>query len=155
VSEDNNMGGCFLSRKDGGHYAEKHGPGAVVDSLLQDVLSKCASERELPCAVAFAVAKQLDVLPHVVGRAADLMELRIVKCQLGLFGYRPEKSIIRPAKSVHADLEKAILAGLVNNRLPCTTAWDISRKLGIRKMKVSAACDAMGIRIKPCQLGAF
>lgn len=144
-----------MGRKDGGHYAGKHGPDAVVDPVLRDVLSKRASKRELPCAVAFAVAKELDMLPHAVGRAADLLELRLVKCQLGLFGYRPEKSIIPPAQSVHPDLGKAILAGLVNDGLPCKTAWDISQQLGIRKMKVSAACDAMGIKIKPCQLGAF
>jgi hypothetical protein len=53
------------------------------------------------------------------------------------------------------DLEEAILAGLVNERVPCRTAWDISNQLGIHKMEVSAACDAMGIKIKPCQLGAF
>jgi hypothetical protein len=83
------------------------------------------------------------------------MELRLVKCQLGLFGYQPEKKIVKPALSVGANVEEAILAGLVNGRLPCKTAWDISQQLGIHKMKVSAACDAMGIKIRPCQLGAF
>jgi len=90
-----------------------------------------------------------------VGQAADLVELRLVKCQLGLFGYRPEKKIVKPAASVGPDLEEAILAGLVNERLPCKTAWDISEQLGIQKMKVSAACDAMDVKIKQCQLGAF
>jgi hypothetical protein len=81
--------------------------------------------------------------------------LRLVKCQLGLFGYHPEKKIVKPAASVRLDLEEAILAGLANERLPCQTAWLISDQLSIDKMEVSAACDAMGIKIKPCQLGAF
>ena len=144
-----------MGREDAGHYTRKHESGAVVDPVVRDVLLKRASVGELPCAVAFEIAKELGVLPDVVGRAADLLELRLVKCQLGLFGYRPEKSIVKPAASVSAELERTILAGLVNDRLPCKTAWDIARQLGIQKMKVSAACDAMRIKIAPCQLGAF
>jgi len=144
-----------MSRKDAGHYAGKHEPGLVVNPVLRDAFSKRASKQEFSCAVAFEVARELGVSPDAVGRAADLLELRLVKCQLGLFGYHPKKNIVKPAASVDPDLEKAILAGLVNERLPCQTAWDISERLGIQKMKVSAACDAMDIKIKPCQLGVF
>ncbi|MCK4728302.1 MAG: hypothetical protein KAT27_05220 [Desulfobacterales bacterium] len=132
----------------------RNGPGAVVDPVLRDALLKRAAEGKLPCAVAFDVAKRLGVLPDAVGRAADLLELRLVKCQLGLFGYRPRKSV-KPAASKTPELEKAILAGLLNDRLPCKTAWDTAKQFGIHKMKVSAACDAMRIKIRPCQLGAF
>jgi len=145
----------LMGHKDAGHYARKHGPNAVVDPVLRDALLKRAAEGKLPCAVAFDMASRLGVSPDVVGRAADLLELRLVKCQLGLFGYRPEKSIVKPSASVAPELEKAILAGLANDRLPCKTAWKIAKQFGIHKMKVSAACDAMGIKIRPCQLGAF
>ncbi len=141
--------------KDARRNVEKHGPGVVLDPVLRDTVLKQASKGELPCAVAFDVAQKLGVLPDAVGQAADLLELQLVKCQLGLFGYRPEKSIVKPAASVSPELERAIFAGLVNDRLPCKTAWDIAEQLGIHKMKVSGACDAMGIKIKPCQLGAF
>jgi hypothetical protein len=138
-----------------GGYAGKHGPGKAVDPELRDTLLKRFSDGQLPCALAFQVADELGVSPDAVGQAADLMELRLVKCQLGLFGYQPEKKIVKPAASVEPDLEKAIMAGLVNECLSCKTAWEISEKLGTHKMRVSAACDAMGIKIKPCQLGAF
>jgi len=78
-----------------------------------------------------------------------------VKYRLGLFGYRPKKSIVRPAASVTSELEKAILTGLVNDRLPCKTAWEIPKQFGIHKMKVGAACDAMKIKVRPCQVRAF
>ena len=123
--------------------------------MLRDALLKASSEGRLPCARAFHVAEELSVSPDAVGQAADLMELQLVKCQLGLFGYHPDKEIVKPAASVKPDLENAIRAGLVDERLPCKTAWDISGKLGLRKMRVSAACEAMGIKIKACQLGAF
>jgi hypothetical protein len=72
-----------------------------------------------------------------------------------LFGYGPRKSIVKPAASVNPAFERTIREALVNDRLPCKRAWEIAERLGIRKMKVSAACDAMGIKIRPCQLGAF
>ena len=122
--------------------------------LRQTLLARIPG-RELPCAVAFEVAKSLNVSPQAVGQAADELELRLVKCQLGLFGYLPEKKIVKPAALVAPELEKAILAGLENERLPCRTVWQIGKDLGIHKMRVSAACDRMGVRIKPCQLGAF
>ena len=144
-----------MSHEEAGHYARKHGPGAVVDPAIREALMKRATHGELPCAVAFDVAKRFGVSPHAVGRTADLLEIRLVKCQIGLFGYRPKKSIVKPAKSVPPELEKVILAGLVNDRLPCKHAWEIADQLGIHKMKVSSACDALGIKIRPCQLGAF
>jgi len=53
------------------------------------------------------------------------------------------------------DVTAAIRAALVDRRLPCASAWDIAKTFGVRKMVVSAACEALGIKIKPCQLGAF
>lgn len=144
-----------MRHKDGGHYARKHGPDEAVDPILRNTLMKRSSEGRLPCAVAFRIADELGVSPGAVGQAADLMELRLVKCQIGLFGYQPEKKIVKPAGSVKPDLKNAILAGLINECVPCKTVWDISNQLAVHKMKVSAACDAMGIKIKPCQLGAF
>jgi hypothetical protein len=138
-----------------GHYSQKHTPGAVVDPVIRNALLKSAVEGKLPCAVAFDVVKHLGVAPEDVGRTADLMELRLVKCQLGLFGYEPKKSILKPAASVSPAFEKTIREALINDRLPCKRAWEIAERLGIHKMKVSAACDALGIRIRPCQLGAF
>jgi len=138
-----------------GHYGQKHAPGAVVDPVIRDALLKSAIRGTLACAVAFDVAKHLGVAPEDIGRTADLMELRLVKCQLGLFGYGPTKTIVKPAASVSPALEKAIRQALMNDRLPCKRAWEIAETLGIHKMNVSAACNALGIKIRPCQLGAF
>jgi hypothetical protein len=143
------------------HAAERHARvisrllPETVDPVLRDTLVKRSSQGQLPCALAFEVADKLYVSPAAVGQAADLMELHLVKCQLGLFGYQPEKKIVKPAASVEPDLKKTILGGLVNERLSCRTAWKIAEQHGIQKMRVSAACEAMGIKIKPCQLGAF
>ena len=107
------------------------------------------------CAVAFDIAKELGVSPAAVGRSADLMNYRLIKCQLGLFGYSPNKKIVRAAETVDEVLEKTLQQSQENNCLACRSAWEIADRLQLRKMAVSNACEALGIKIKPCQLGAF
>jgi hypothetical protein len=122
---------------------------------IDDVVQKQAKNGELPCAVAFDIADKLEMSAAAVGECADRLKISLVKCQLGLFGYVPEKKIIKPALHVGLDLKAAIEEALINGRLPCASAWAISKKFKIRKMDVSNACEALNIKIKPCQLGAF
>ena len=109
----------------------------------------------LACAVAFDIAGKLGCTPAEVGRCADLLHVRLVKCQLGLFGYKPQKKIVDSRMPQEPALGEAIRDGLVDDRLPCKTAWRIAAQFGVPKMTVSSACEALGIKVKPCQLGAF
>jgi len=138
-----------------GRFSKKHGPGAKANSQIEAALREVVSNKELPCAVAFKVASNLTVGPKEVGHVADLLEMRLIKCQLGLFGYQPAKRIVKPAEFVTEDLERAIKERLKDGRLPCSDAWKIAKDLGIRKMEVSSACQTLGIKISSCQLGAF
>jgi hypothetical protein len=61
------------------------------DARIREKMAQRAKDGELPCAVAFELAGELDVAPQTIGACADEMSLRLVKCQLGLFGYTPEK----------------------------------------------------------------
>jgi len=144
-----------MTTADIGHYAGKHGSETVANPMIRHALMKRAPDGRLPCAVAFDVARELGVMPEAVGTTADLMDLRLAKCQLGLFGYSPQKKIVKPATSISPSLERAIREALVEDCLPCQRAWKIAEACGIHKMKVSAACDALKIKIRPCQLGAF
>jgi len=125
------------------------------DERIEERIARKAKNNELPCAVAFDLAQQLNMSPGKMGRQADRMKLRLVKCQLGLFGYLPEKKIVKPADTVAPELEAAIRNAQENDRLPCAAAWQVAEKFKIGKMSVSAACETLGIKIKPCQLGAF
>lgn len=143
-----------MTREDKGSYSAKH-PGEKPDLVISKAIKSKAAEDGLPCAVAFVIAQELEVPPLQVGKTADLLEIPILKCQLGLFGYKPVKCIVKPAPDVSPDLKDEILKGLVNDRLPCKTSWEIAERRGLRKMEVSSACEAMKIKIKPCQLGSF
>lgn len=144
-----------MTHSDSKHYAKKHGPGATVDKAVGKAILKRAVKSTLPCAVAFDVASDLQVPPVVIGRTADLLELRLVKCQLGLFGYGPEKAKLKPSASVPEEIEKAILEGVTEGRLPCEKAWAIAETFKVHKLKISAACNLLEVKIGPCQLGAF
>jgi hypothetical protein len=136
-------------------FAEKHGPDAQPDKVIKNEILKRTHKNEIPCAVAFEIAKALKVSPDTVGMTADLINCRLVKCQLGLFGYHPKKKIVSPQHTITEDLKNAIYEALVQGRLSCKSAWDISTRFNVHKMKISGACEAMGIKINVCQLGAF
>ena len=136
-------------------FSDKHGLAASVDDSIKDRVLADAKKDELPCAVAFKIADELETTPAEVGKAVDLLDFRLVKCQLGLFGYKPDKKIVKAKFSEDSELEKAIRAALSDEKLACRDAWVIARQFQIPKMAVSNACEALKIRIKPCQLGAF
>ncbi len=117
------------------------------------------SEGMLPCAAAFRVVEELGVEPLAVGQTADEMGVRLNRCQLGLFGYGPKAEgrhkVVQPAPVVEPELAQAIHDRLQEGRLACLAAWEIAEEMGIPRMTVSTAAEALEIRIIRCQLGAF
>jgi len=136
-------------------YARKHESGASVNEKIKTHIKRRTKNNELPCAVAFKIATELNVSAAEVGRTADLMEIMLVKCQLGLFGYTPNKKIVKPRAAENPDLEAAIRDACVNGKLSCQNAWEIARRFNVSKMSLSAVCEQLNIKVKPCQLGAF
>ena len=144
-----------MTHEDAGHYAAKHSPDTRLDPKIAEAIKKKISDGKIPCAAVHKIAHELDVSPNSVGVAIDLLEARISLCQLGLYGYSPEKGIVKPAESVSQELEEAIRNSLVNNRLSCLSSWEIASQLRIPKMNVAAACETLKIKISNCQLGSF
>ena len=144
-----------MTHLDRGHYANKHPPDRSKDQRIVDALATVVSENAIPCAVAFKVATELNESTEEVGFTIDSLEYTITKCQLGLFGYGEEKKKVKPADSVSSTLEDAIKKAMINDRLPCAAAWNIAERLDLGKLSVASACETLGIKISPCQLGAF
>ena len=136
-------------------FADKHGVGEQPDINIKNEIQNRIKADTLPCAVAFKIASDLNVSPAAVGKTADLIKLHLAECQLGLFGYTPKKKIVTPKPPEHPELEGAVKAALINDRLSCRAAWEIAERLNVSKMSVSAACEYLVVKIRPCQLGAF
>ena len=136
-------------------YSDKHGAGARLNSDIREKIEINAGDGELACAVAFKVADELGASPADIGKAVDLLDIRLIKCQLGLFGYKPDKKAVKAKPPANRQLQEAIQKALVDEQLACLDAWEIASRFNVPKMAVSGACEALSIKIKPCQLGAF
>jgi hypothetical protein len=133
--------------------------GGRVDEIEQAVRD-VESGGELACSAAFAIADRLDVDPLDVGQAADALAVRLVGCQLGLFGYGPKSEgahrRVSAMTDVPPELKRAIEAALDSDgKLTCAKAWRIADDLEASRQTVSNAAEGLGVRIKDCQLGAF
>lgn len=146
-----------MTREEGQKFSDKHGANAQADPGATDKIQKSAKNGEVACAVAHKIAEELRLSPSEIGKAIDLLEYKISKCQLGLFGYGqgPDKKVVEPKSPEDQQLEAAIREALIDEKLSCHDAWSIASRFKVPKMTVSAACEALEIKIKHCQLGAF
>ena len=126
-----------------------------MNKEIAGAIHEQAREGTLSCAAAFRIAKDLGVMPLAVGQTVDALGVRLVRCQLGLYGYGEQKSVVTPAEEVSPELEQAIQEGLILGRLPCAVVWAIAVRFGMPKMHVANSVEKLEVRIAQCQLGAF
>lgn len=132
----------------------KKGPNGPIDPELIKAVAAKAEDGRLTCAGAHKLAADLGVSPAEVGRAMDEAKVKIIRCQLGLFGYKGGKTIQPPAEVAPA-LETAISVAVVNGVISCADIWSVASKAGAPYIRISEACETLGLKIRPCQLGAF
>ncbi len=130
-------------------------------SSLGGILAAEASPEggTISCARACALARRLGVSLAELGAAADAAGVRVVKCQLGLFGYGSKaegKSKIVRADPPGGSLRERLAAALAGDGgLTCASAWEVARGQRVSRLKVAGAAQSMGLRITACQLGCF
>ncbi len=56
-----------------------------MDEKLEMEIRASLVNGRLPCAVAFKIAKKLKVSPRQVGDTANILNIKIMGCQLGCF----------------------------------------------------------------------
>ncbi len=124
---------------------------------LQREIDRRSVNGGLPCAVAFAIAEEFGVAPSEVREEVDRSEVRIVHCQLGLFGYHAfgDKRFVAPLSQVPERLADTLREAAGDGPLSCASAWVIAEHEGLPRPVVGSAAEALGVRIAPCQLGCF
>ncbi len=132
----------------------------VVDDALREAIeARLDAKGKLACASAFRIAKELSLPPLTVGQAADVLQIHLTRCQIGLFGYpqgKGWKGTTIPEKPMPEGLEEAIRAELNDKEeIGCAQIWAIAARMHIPKMVVGHWVDKLGYKITPCQLGAF
>ncbi|MBM4308365.1 MAG: hypothetical protein FJ123_16675 [Deltaproteobacteria bacterium] len=147
-----------MTHEDSGKYALKHSPGKKPNEQIAKAIREKSPGNELPCAMGEKISKELKVDISEVGITADLLEMKIKKCQLGLFGWGKKANHgkdIQAAISVSVEMKKALEAVAENGAVTCASLWAIADRLGIERKAVSTACDTLGLKIRACQLGTF
>jgi hypothetical protein len=147
-----------MTHEDAGKYALKHPTGKRPNEQIAKAIREKSSGGELACGLAEKISKELKVDMSEVGITADLLEMKIKKCQLGLFGWGKKPNhgkAIHAADSVPVEMKSALEKVAENGAVTCAEIWGIADRLGIERKAVSAACDTLGLKIRACQLGTF
>lgn len=130
----------------------KHPATEVPDEAISDRLQAAANiDKRISCRSAHEIAHGLNCPPLKVGETADLIEIRIHRCQLGLFGSSETTSTTEITPEIRAAVESAASDG----RVACADTWQLADRIGLSRLEMGALCDALGIKVSPCQLGAF
>ena len=147
-----------MAHEDAGKFAAKHPPGTTLNEHIAKAIREKSSGGELVCAMGEKISNELKVGIVEVGITADLLEMKIKECQLGLFGWgkKPDHGKdIHAADSVSVEMKSALEEVAENGVVTCAELWVIADRLGAERKVVSAACDTLRLKIRVCQLGAF
>jgi len=126
---------------------------STMESSILDALR----DARLPCAVAFRLAKEHGWTPGEVGTEADRLDVRISRCQLGLFGYDSfrQKGVVRRLEDVPGDVVVSLRAAEDDGRVACAALWRIAAEHGLPRIVAACAAETLELRVTPCQLGCF
>jgi hypothetical protein len=73
-----------MTHKDAGKYAAKHPSGTTVNEQIAKAIREKSPGGTLACGAGEKISKDLEVKISEVGITADLLGIKINKCQLGL-----------------------------------------------------------------------
>lgn len=144
-----------MAHQDKGKFFKKHPDGTEVSAVIKEEILKKTKDNNISCKAAEKISQSTTAPLSEIGVAIDMLNINIVQCQLGLFGFDGKTKQVPAAAEVAPELEAAIREALDDNRLACVDAWAIAEKLNVKRLDVCAACEKLKIKVKPCQLGAF
>lgn len=133
--------------------------GFEVDDNIAEGLQGKLQDGMLSCASAHALAKLYNVPPAVIGNTADALNIRLNRCQLGLFGYPNKKGWDASGVNnlpVPEDFKQALsVKASATGSLTCAAFWEFIAGYKLSRMHAGYIAEKLGIRITNCQIGAF
>ncbi len=147
-----------MTHEDAGKYSTKHRSGTIINEQVARMVRQKSPGGEIACVTCEKISKELEVEISEVGITVDLLEIKIKRCQLGLFGYGKKPNHgkdIQAADSISDEMKFAIEEAAENGEVTCAALWSISDRLGTKRREVSAACETLKLKIRECQLGTF
>lgn len=125
------------------------------DETIAEKIKERMENGYLSCSVAFKLADQLGLSNGEMGRYADVLDLRLTKCRIGLFGYGKGVKLVKQLELVDTVLESRVDQFVKNERVNCEDVLKVADEFKISPVQVGSVCQTRGIKIKNCCLGAF
>ena len=130
------------------------------DTVSREIRSRLGARGELSCVAAHDVASALAVDPASIGTQVDEDEIRIVRCQLGLFGYAPEKGMpgykqLKKLDNLPEPAATEVQNAAVGGQISCSDLWSIGREQGLNRLDMGNLVETLGFKVSSCQLGCF
>jgi len=144
-----------MAHKDEGNYGGKHDGEVEIRPEIAEPIWRAGRDSRLDCAGAHKIAEELEVSPAEVGETLDLMEWKITRCQLGLFGYGQPSKLIKAAESVTEEQKQVLSRRSRKNAITCLDLWEAAEELKLGRLETACLCEALGLKIHDCQLGSF
>ena len=132
--------------------------GFEVDEKIAEEIRTQLEDSQLSCVKAHLIAKQFEVSPAVIGHTVDALDIRLTKCQLGLYGYRNKQGWDEAGVMdmvIPEDFAKILRYKAAEEELTCLKLWGLAAEYGVSRMQAGYITDKLDIRINNCQLGAF
>jgi len=151
--------GTWTDERTVGSWARLVVEGNRMHETITEALLDRAVNGHISCANAHDLAEQLGLSPLEVARAVNKAHLRFYRCQLGLFGYGPKPEgkhkIVLKAARVPEEIEVAIMARSTEGWISCKAAWEVATQFEYPRLGIANILEAMGLKLKKCQLGCF
>lgn len=126
------------------------------DESIRERFIQHVSDGKLACTEAFRLAREFNLPESEIGHYANLCDVHLEKCQIGLFGYGPgKKRLVKKQDHVDPILVAAVKEKTTDGIIFCAAVFSISESLNCGKIDVGNACETLGIKIKRCRFSAF
>jgi len=129
------------------------------DEIIRKAQAR-AVDGQVSCRDAHAMAAELGISPLEVGLAINrATDLRFYRCQLGLFGYGPKAEgrhkIAMAAPFVPPEIQAALEGLAEDGAIGCAEVWAVAQRLEYPRLGVANIVEAMGLKLRRCQIGCF
>ncbi len=134
--------------------------GKNEEAVEAEVRSSLGKDGQLTCAAAQKIAGEVGVEPLEVGKKADEIDIRITRCQLGLFGYAPKKGmpgykLVKKLGTLPEPVSASVRKAVSDGKIPCLKLWGIAEQHKLTRSEIGNVVETLGIKVSPCQLGCF